>query len=186
MRAFARILSVLFNSRIFRFHLAARGRFSYNEDSAVCCGAWRRAAMKRLKRDKYEDESWLSNANVPLAKAFSRIIMIAGCSAALNMFIFYFLRKAMDPTFDDGSCLILSIVGPGFAQIRATSWKKSDRDTVGIIDVVSILVILTVRIAVDYDAPYLYIPLVIEIGICVWLYIRAVRKKKNPPPIKGK
>ena len=51
----ARILSVLFNSRIFRFHLAARGRFSYNEDSAVCCGAWRRAAMKRLKRDKYED-----------------------------------------------------------------------------------------------------------------------------------
>ena len=68
--------------------------------------------------------------------------------------------------------------GTGFALIRATSWKKSDRDTVGIIDVVSILVILTVRIAVDYDAPYLYIPLVIEIGICVWLYIRAVRKKK--------
>ena len=33
---------------------------------------------------------------------------------------------------------------------------------------------------------WMFIPLAMEIGICVWLYIRAVRKKKNPPPIKGK
>ena len=49
---------------------------------------WQVVPVKRLKRDKYEDESWLSNANAPIAKAFSRIIMIAGCSAALCLALY--------------------------------------------------------------------------------------------------
>ena len=47
--------------------------------------------MKKLKRDKYEDENWFSNANAPRVKAFSRIIMIAGSGNAVNMLMLYLL-----------------------------------------------------------------------------------------------
>ena len=63
---------------------------------------------------------------------------------------------------------------------------KADRDASALIWHILGMAMLVGYFSYAAACCWMFIPLVIEIGICVWLYIRAVRKKKNPPPIKEK
>lgn len=119
--------------------------------------------MKKLKRDKYEDENWFSNANAPRVKAFSRIIMIAGSGNAVNMLMLYLLRGDENPAFYGKVCLGMAFAGLLISWNRATSQHKSHRDTTGVIDAVGMLTFLTGFMAVECHELFLLIPLFIEL-----------------------
>ena len=144
-----------------------------------------KTAMKKLKtHDKYDDH-WISKTNSPHLKEFTKIIRLTGCFALLDVISLSVCSWTSKPEIVD-NCIQLGIIYFGWCWIQSMSNLKADRNASALIWHILGMAMLVGYFSYAAACCWMFIPLVIEIGICVWLYIRAVRKKKNPPPINGK
>ena len=81
--------------------------------------------MKKLKRDKYEDENWFSNANAPRVKKLFRGLY--DCRKRQRSEYAYALSFGGDenPAFYGKVCLGMAFAGLLISWNRATSRHKS-------------------------------------------------------------
>ena len=144
--------------------------------------------MKKLKtHDKYEDD-WLTKKEAPYYyKECIWVFRFIGIFSLLNavLLVAYWRIRVAEAAVP---CLELGVIWLIMCWCRSVSHKKSERNAAELLLIGILTVGYTGYAAHEMRCYWLLLPLAVETGICIWIwmYARGVWKKKNPPPIKGK